>query len=257
MLRFLLIALPLIVCVVAGAFMLALVFPEASPEPVVIAEVPEPVGLDQAPPTEPPPPPMTTASVPPPPGAPARQLRNVTPPGVHRGAVRAFEERPPQPPRAAEPDRQRYARVLVETAGTLRVRDRAIRIAGIDAPEIDEFCKDATGQSWPCGRAAAAALQRLVRQRSVECEADRETRDDTDAHCTVAGTQIGEWLVRQGWARPADPSTMQAAADEARDGARGMYREQWQPKAGPVAMPEPFRPPGNEQAGPQDVPALY
>src|SRR5262245_20230705 len=45
-----------------------------------------------------------------------------------------------------------------------------VRLHGIDAPEIDQQCKDAEGKDWLCGRDARDALGDLVRGREVRCE---------------------------------------------------------------------------------------
>ena len=43
------------------------------------------------------------------------------------------------------------------------------RIFGIDAPELHQTCKDASGKSWLCGRAAKAKLTTLMKAGGVNC----------------------------------------------------------------------------------------
>lgn len=79
---------------------------------------------------------------------------------------------------------------------TLRVAGQAIRLHGIDAPELRQDC-----DGWPAGEEARRALAAIVTVRSVECRrvaTDRYER--TVAVCRAAGEDIGETLVRSGMA---------------------------------------------------------
>jgi len=79
-----------------------------------------------------------------------------------------------------------YAGILhasdVVDGATLRMGDVSLRLWGVDAPAYrrdaanqttpsayNQFCFNALGQRYPCGRAAAAALQRLVEGQLVSC----------------------------------------------------------------------------------------
>ena len=92
------------------------------------------------------------------------------------------------------------ARVLdgdsIEIAGT------PIRLQGIDAPESDQICADAKGQTWPCGKAAAQELRLHVGGRELRCEpsgVDRYNR--ILATCfSPDRSDVNAWMVRQGWA---------------------------------------------------------
>ena len=56
-------------------------------------------------------------------------------------------------------------------------------------------------QTWPCGRRAAFALADLIGSRTVTCrwrELDRYRR--AVARCEAGGTDLGGWMVEQGWA---------------------------------------------------------
>ncbi|MBS0562335.1 MAG: thermonuclease family protein [Proteobacteria bacterium] len=110
-------------------------------------------------------------------------------------------------------------------ADTLRLSNRVVRLAGIDAPERGRTCRDDAGQDFDCGVAATNALAALVREAPVACElrgADR--MGHALAVCEAGGQQINRALVDAGWAR-ADRSSpgLEAAETAARSQRRGLW----------------------------------
>lgn len=99
----------------------------------------------------------------------------------------------------------RFRRPVATGSGILVAGDITIHLAGIDPLKDDASCDLASGESWPCGRAATFSLRRLIRRRSVVCDI-LERLDDTTVRgrCSVAKVDINAWLVRRGWALPAD-----------------------------------------------------
>ena len=83
---------------------------------------------------------------------------------------------------------------------TIALGDQRIRLWGIDAPEIRQQCvRD--GASYPCGRAAKAILEALVGSESVACGQVAEDRYRRSVgRCWASGKDIGEAVVRAGWA---------------------------------------------------------
>jgi endonuclease YncB( thermonuclease family) len=84
---------------------------------------------------------------------------------------------------------------------TLDVGNRRIRLAGIDAPERAQQCRDAAQQPSPCGETARRTLADLVGQGSVTCapiELDRYSR--VIATCHLADADLGEVMVGAGQA---------------------------------------------------------
>lgn len=85
---------------------------------------------------------------------------------------------------------------------TLDVGRTRIRLEGIDAPEIGQKCQTAAGESWECGRQAAALLRKLAEQKDMACDRtgiDKYRR--TLAICFGAeGININEAMVRAGLA---------------------------------------------------------
>lgn len=160
-------------------------------------------------------------------------IRNVTPdhvlPGPHIEAelIRRLPAAPPPP--AAPPAPISWPRAEVVSAGLLRSGATTIAIAGIDPLAAATECRLPDGATWPCGRFARAALRRLVRQRPVECDPAGEAVVATQpapmvTHCRVAGRDIGQWLVSQGWALPLPGSGHDEALQEARAAGRGQWR---------------------------------
>ena len=161
--------------------------------------------------------------------------RNITPPGttpwpmpeglVERLPADPIPEPPPEPPK-----KKQITRVVVADAGTLISGGETIRIAGIETRDPDARCKDDDGYDWPCGQAAITELRMLVRGRSVDCAPLPEgTPPETPRRCDLAGTDLGEWMLRQGWGTPAPgaPEAYREAHDAARKDKRGEYGRAW------------------------------
>jgi endonuclease YncB( thermonuclease family) len=122
---------------------------------------------------------------------------------------------------------KRYYRVKVRDGGTLQSGKVVIRLAGIAARAADATCTDARGKSWPCGAAAKAALTRLIRARAVTCALPKGGEHNIyDASCSVGGTDLSTWLVRQGWAEAKSPNdaALAEAAKTAKSEKLGLWR---------------------------------
>lgn len=76
-----------------------------------------------------------------------------------------------------------------------------VRLHGIDAPESAQICKDAAGNDYRCGQAAALALADHIGRRLVTCdprEIDRYGR--VVAVCRADAEDLNAWMVGQGHA---------------------------------------------------------
>lgn len=125
------------------------------------------------------------------------------------------------------------ARVHVADGDTLRIGARTIRIQGIDAVELKQFCRDKDGTAWSCGMGARDALTALVGKGNLSCTTQAQDQYRRDiANCRVDGiADIGASLVRQGWAiseakRSGDPYLAEEA--EAKREGRGIWRGDFQ-----------------------------
>lgn len=109
---------------------------------------------------------------------------------------------------------------------TLVIGGRRIRILGIDAPERNQTCHDAAGQTWQCGGNARQALAARVARQQVSCHVAGQDRYGRDlARCTSRGSDLAEWLVREGWAVPAgdEQGRYRAAGREAEASRKGIW----------------------------------
>ncbi|MER9259008.1 thermonuclease family protein [Mesorhizobium sp. M0619] len=86
---------------------------------------------------------------------------------------------------------------------TIEVHGQRIRFNGIDAPESRQYCDDAKGFEYPCGRRSADALDSfLAASGPVQCSFvtwDRYGRYVGDCR-RADGTGVAEWMVERGQA---------------------------------------------------------
>lgn len=172
--------------------------------------------------------------------------RDVTPPGMTPAPVgpgplvrepvgESVPAPDPAPPpmimpirRAAPPVGPGWHRfVLPETtdAATFVVHDLTIRIAGVIAPARDATCHNAASEEWPCGDVALDAFRHFLLGRPVYCFLNADKSNSQVAPCKVGKTDLGDWLLAQGWAKAAASASRKyrRAADDARCAGRGLW----------------------------------
>jgi endonuclease YncB( thermonuclease family) len=118
---------------------------------------------------------------------------------------------------------------------TLEIHGTRIRVFGIDAPESDQLCRDEDSDLYRCGQKASNALFNFIARRPVECvEVDRDRYRRAVSVCTVGGTDIADWLVRNGLAldwpqySKGDYGAAQAEAKREQRGLWvGSFKEPW------------------------------
>jgi len=128
-------------------------------------------------------------------------------------------------------------RATVVDGDGLEIGGTKIRIFGIDAPEIDQYCQRDDRTRWRCGHYASVELDRLVASREVACTV--RTVDQYDrpvAVCRVGDADVAESQVRNGWAVAYRKFTKDYADEE--DAARSARRGLW---AGGFEMPWVWR----------------
>ncbi|KPF94451.1 nuclease [Rhodopseudomonas sp. AAP120] len=95
-----------------------------------------------------------------------------------------------------------------DVSGVPKIRDgdqimiggTRIRLAGIEAPSLDQLCLGPKGDRWTCGIAARDALAGHVGGKSWTCTILRTEKKQAIARCTVDGEDIQQWMVQNGWA---------------------------------------------------------
>lgn len=92
-------------------------------------------------------------------------------------------------------------RASVADGDTLRLGGDRIRLTGLDAPELDQTCTDATGGTWPCGRQSSQRLSELVDGNPVVCTTSGKDRYGRFlGRCSVGDNDLGAVLVAEGLA---------------------------------------------------------
>ena len=85
----------------------------------------------------------------------------------------------------------------------LNVNGLPVRLYGIDAPDLGQFCLSARGRSYDCGAVARDMLERLIGTRQVQCSIFSVlTNDDQVGACAVDGHDLAAAMVIRGWAFP-------------------------------------------------------
>ena len=116
--------------------------------------------------------------------------------------------------------------------GTLRLRDRVVRLQGVEPPPRGTTCGPRDGSGEDCGAAATNALAALVREAPVACRITGEDRLGRPyGICQASGTELNRAVVAAGWARAdrARPELKHAEA-VARAGRLGVWASDSRPR---------------------------
>jgi endonuclease YncB( thermonuclease family) len=82
-------------------------------------------------------------------------------------------------------------------AGTLKNGVKVIKLHGVITPSARQKCKRAS-LPWLCGAAARLHLVKLAQEKTVQCLKIGAYH----GQCFLEGTDLGENMVRNGWAVP-------------------------------------------------------
>jgi endonuclease YncB( thermonuclease family) len=84
---------------------------------------------------------------------------------------------------------------------TIEIAGERVRSHGIDAPESDQRCTDATWATYRCGERATRALRALIDGQSVSCrQTDTDRYGRIVAVCHRGEVDLNAAMVRDGWA---------------------------------------------------------
>ncbi|MGE7369137.1 thermonuclease family protein [Neorhizobium sp. NPDC001467] len=123
---------------------------------------------------------------------------------------------------------------FVVDGDTLAAEGERLRIAGMDAPEIDQTCAR-DGQAWDCGQEAKTALRQVMARGKATChgsERDRYGRLLVD--CFVDGRPVAGAMVGAGMAVATGMITYQKEQSGAKAERKGIW-------GGAFVMPAEWR----------------
>jgi endonuclease YncB( thermonuclease family) len=130
-------------------------------------------------------------------------------------------------------------KLFIADGDSFALGERRLRLRGIDAPEYHQTCKDANGADWPCGRTARAALEKLLTEPGLACEAEAHDRYARSlATCrTTATADVAAAQVQGGMAISDEYYGSRSYGDE-EDTAHSAKRGIWQ---GAFVLPKDWR----------------
>ena len=135
-----------------------------------------------------------------------------------------------EPTDPAQPTPARWRRFVLPAtldAGTFAVKGETIAVAGVARLKHDASCKAADGTVWPCGRTALIAFRLFLAGRPIECFFPAVAGATTIiAPCRIGQTDLGLWLLSEGWGKPDGYATddYRKAAAAAEKDRRGLWR---------------------------------
>ena len=89
----------------------------------------------------------------------------------------------------------------IHDGDTLKLNGIKYRLQGIDAPEIDQTCKDTGGAKYDCGIDSRNALRSLTKDKEIKCTSSGSDRYKREiGTCYVSGVNINSWMVEHGHA---------------------------------------------------------
>lgn len=110
---------------------------------------------------------------------------------------------------------------------TLEINGMRIRLHGIDAPELSQFCVAGNGHKWACGKEATFALTNLAGAKSVICKQVKKLKDgEFHGACQLGKHDLSAILVFQGWAIANPRISKDYVSEEldAKEHMRGLWR---------------------------------
>lgn len=114
----------------------------------------------------------------------------------------------------------------VTDGDTVKVSGERIRLEGIDAPERNQRCKDASGKSYDCGIVSTAALRNKIGRNSITCEGTKRDRYGRFlGTCYINEVDLNSWMVQNGYALAYRRYSRRyvSAEQEARENSRGVW----------------------------------
>jgi endonuclease YncB( thermonuclease family) len=120
--------------------------------------------------------------------------------------------------------------VITIDGDSLRSGGKDYRLLGIDAPELNQICRDERGRNWACGHEAHAHLRAFVGRGAVNCVFNSRDRYNRElGRCSAQDVaDLGEAMVRAGYAVDFMNGGYRSAEAEARREKRGIWRGEFE-----------------------------
>ena len=99
-------------------------------------------------------------------------------------------------------------------------------LVGVETPGFGAVCRDDEGNLWACGLQGRAALNNLIRQKTVTCMPEAVSDTKVEARCQVEGRDLAALLVERGFARVAKGGSSEAQ-ERARAARLGLWNGAW------------------------------
>lgn len=130
------------------------------------------------------------------------------------------------------------SKLYVKDGDSFVLGDQEIRLWGIDAVELYQFCWE-DGREYPCGRQARDHLVSLLDPAELKCREMPRGKNETRivARCFVAAGDLADLMVRSGWAVDYEYFSQgfyKSAQDQARTQKKGIW-------VGAFQMPRAWR----------------
>ncbi|MDB5562811.1 MAG: Succinoglycan biosynthesis protein [Hyphomicrobiales bacterium] len=127
-------------------------------------------------------------------------------------------------------------RAYATDGDTLHLNGQRLRLLGIDAPELEQMCRDKADISWPCGQVAKSRLNSLIGSAELICHPSGHDKFGRIlAACDAGGSDLGAAMMLDGLAVSYDRYKAEEAV--ARDGKVGIWQgrferpQQWRADA--------------------------
>lgn len=135
---------------------------------------------------------------------------------------------PPSPNRdAAESGAVISGRATATSGDLIRVGNKLVRLADIEAPQAGQPCFTGKSRRWNCSGSARDALHRLVRGRRVACELkDGSSSEPPVGHCRTAEADLAAALVCKGHVFATLDGTYGSEEEAARAEKLGLWQGQ-------------------------------
>jgi len=84
---------------------------------------------------------------------------------------------------------------------SIKINGERIRLVGIDAPEMEQYCQDGDNDRIPCGVFAKQHLEKLIQNRLVTCRwQERDRYNRILGACQADRDNLNRLMVENGWA---------------------------------------------------------